>query len=70
MAANIPSAGLIMPVLVAVPVLVAMPVPVVIRGGSARTGRIGRHSTTGLAGVTAACLAVAQLDQGVGHGHP
>jgi hypothetical protein len=38
-------------------------------GGSARTGRIGRHSTTGLAVVPAASLVVAQLDEGVGCGH-
>jgi hypothetical protein len=37
---------------------------------SARTGRIGLDSTTGLARVPAARLALAQLDQGVGHSHP
>src|SRR6516225_11169323 len=45
-------------------------VRILIRGGSARTGRIGRHSTAGLAVVPAASLAGAQLDEGVGYGHP
>jgi hypothetical protein len=52
--------------IVVVPVMVRM----VSRGGSALTGRIGRHSTTGLAVVAAASLALAQLDEGVGRGHP
>jgi hypothetical protein len=54
--------------------IVVVPVVVVTRmvigGGPALTGRIGRPSTAGLAVVTAATLVVAQLDQGVGHGHP
>jgi hypothetical protein len=57
-------AGLI----VAVPVVVA--VRMISGGGSALTGRIGRHSTAGLAVVAAASLALAQLDEGVGRGHP
>lgn len=58
-----PLAGLIVaPVVVAVRMLVC--------GRSALTGRIGRHSTTGLAVIPAASLAVAQLDEGVGHSHP
>ena len=53
-------------------VVVTMVVAVrtVSRGGSALTGRIGRHSTTGLALVAAASLAPAQLDEGVGRSHP
>ena len=58
-----PSAGLI----VVVPVVVV--VRMVFRGGSALTGRVGRHSTAGLA-VAAASLVVAQLDEGVGRSHP
>ena len=52
--------------------IVIMPVMVrmVVRGGSALTGRVGRHSTPGLAVVAAACLAAAQLDEGVGRSHP
>jgi hypothetical protein len=42
----------------------------VIRGGPALTGRIGRHSTARLAVVAAAILMVAQLDPGVGRSHP
>ena len=42
----------------------------VIRGGSALTGRVGRHSTAGLAVVAAASLVFAQLDEGVGRSHP
>src|SRR5271170_374448 len=38
-------------------------------GGSALTGRVGRNSTAGLAGVPAARLALAQLDEGVGRSH-
>jgi hypothetical protein len=53
---------------VVVPVVVA--VGMVIGGGAALTGRIGRHSTAGLAMVAAATLMVAQLDQGVGRSHP
>jgi hypothetical protein len=34
---------------------------VVFRGGSALTGRIGRHSTAGLAGVAAASLVLRSL---------
>src|SRR6185437_6722308 len=55
---------------VAVAVLVAMTVRIVRCTGSALTGRVGWHSTTGLAVVSATSLASAQLDQGVGHGHP
>jgi hypothetical protein len=48
-------------------VIVAMFVMVmtIISGKAALTGRIGRHSTAGLAVVAAARLAVAQLDEGV-----
>jgi hypothetical protein len=45
-------------------------VRMVIGGGPALTGRIGRHSTAGLAVVAAATLMVAQLDQGIGRSHP
>ena len=45
-------------------------VAVIVMMMTARTGRIGRHSTTGLAGVPAARLALAQLDQRVGHSQP
>jgi hypothetical protein len=45
-------------------------VRMVICGGPALTGRIGRHSTARLAVVAAATLMLAQLDQGVGRGHP
>jgi hypothetical protein len=59
-------AGLIVIVPVPVPVLVRM----VFGGGSALTGRVGRHSTAGLAVVAAASLLFAQLDEGIGRGHP
>jgi hypothetical protein len=62
------AAGPLLGLIVVVPVVVVM--RVVIGGGSALTGRIGRHSTAGLAVVAAAALVGAQLDQGVGHGHP
>jgi hypothetical protein len=45
-------------------------VRMVLGGGSALTGRVGRPSTPGLAVVAAASLAVAQLDEGVGRSHP
>jgi hypothetical protein len=45
-------------------------VRMVVGGGSVLTGRIGRHSTAGLAIVAAASLPVAQLDEGVGHNQP
>jgi len=51
-----------------VPVVVM--VRMIVRGGPALTGRIGRHSTAGLAVVAATTLMVAQLDQGVGRSHP
>lgn len=55
-------------------IIVLVPVAVVVRvvlgGGSALTGRVGRHSTARLAVVAAACLALAQLDEGVGRSHP
>jgi hypothetical protein len=51
-----------------VPVVVV--VRMIIRGGPALTGRIGRHSTAWLAVVAAATLMVAQLDQGVSRSHP
>jgi hypothetical protein len=41
----------------------------VVGGKAALTGRIGRHSTAGLAVVAAARLMVAQRDDGVGDGH-
>jgi hypothetical protein len=55
-------------------VVVVGPVSVVVRmvlgGGSALTGRFGRHSTARLAVVAAARLALAQLDERVGRSHP
>jgi hypothetical protein len=51
-----------------VAVVVAM--RMVTRSGTALTGRIGRHSTAGLAVVAAANLMVTELDEGVGRGHP
>jgi hypothetical protein len=54
--------------IVVVPMLVVM--RMVSRGGSALTGRIGRHSTAGLAVVAAASLVLAQLNEGVGRSHP
>jgi hypothetical protein len=57
------STGLIVVVLV-------VAVRMIICGGSALTGRIGRHSTAGLAVVAAATLVPAQLDQGIGCSHP
>ena len=49
-------------------------VPVVVRmisgGRSALTGRVGRHSTAGLAVIAAASLVPAQLDEGIGRSHP
>jgi hypothetical protein len=63
--------------LMAVTVLVVMPVPVVmtvlvVMTGTvaARTGRITRHSTAGLAVVPAARLVATHLDEGVGDRHP
>jgi hypothetical protein len=53
---------------VVVPVVVV--VRMIFRGGSALTERIGRHSTAGLAVVAAATLVAAQLEEGVGRGHP
>src|SRR5215470_3128557 len=52
--------------------LVVVPVvmPMVFAGRSALTGRLGRHSTPGLAVVAAASLTLAQFDEGVGHSHP
>jgi hypothetical protein len=58
----LPLAGLI--------VIVPVVVRVVFRGGAALTGRVGRHSTAGLAMVAAACLAFTQLHEGVGRRHP
>jgi hypothetical protein len=52
----------------AVPVVVV--VRMIIRGGPALTGRIGWHSTAGLAVVAAATPMVTQLDQGIGRSHP
>jgi len=45
-------------------------VQTVVCGVSALTGRVGQHSTAGLAVVAATSLAIAQLDEGVGHSHP
>ena len=50
--------------------LPGVPVIVVIGGGSALTGRVGRHSTAGLAVVSAARLVLAHLEKGVGRCHP
>jgi hypothetical protein len=54
--------------------IVVVPVVVMVRmvscGGSALTGRVGRHSTAGLTVVAAASLALTQLDEGVGRSHP
>jgi hypothetical protein len=55
---------------VVVPVIVSVVVRMVFGGGSALTGRVGRHSTAGLAVVAAASLAFAQLDEGIGGSHP
>jgi hypothetical protein len=55
---------------VVVPVIVSVVVRMVLGGGSALTGRVGRHSTAGLAVVAAASLAFAQLDEGIGRSHP
>jgi DNA-3-methyladenine glycosylase I len=44
-------------------------VVVIIVGEAARTGRRGRHSTTGLAVVSAAILVISELDQVVGEDH-
>jgi hypothetical protein len=52
-------------VIAIVPVMMRM----VLHGGSALTGRVGRHSTAGLAVVTAARLVFAHLGEGVGHSH-
>ena len=55
-------------------VIVVVPVAVMVRmvlgGGSALTGRVGRHSTARLAVVAAARLTLAQLDESVGRSHP
>src|SRR5215472_5096362 len=59
-------AAALLGLIVVVPVVVVR--RLVVGGGSALTGRIGRHSTAGLAVVAAATLVAAQLDQGVGHG--
>src|SRR5260370_33751688 len=59
---------------IAAEVIVVVPVAVVVRmvlgGGSALTGRVGRHSTARLAVVAAARLVLAQLDAGVRRSHP
>jgi len=49
---------------------VAVLVRMVLGGGSALTGRVGRHSTARLAVVGAARLALAQLDEGIRRSHP
>src|SRR6185437_6801099 len=51
-------------------VLPVRAVRMVMCGGSARTGRIGGHSTARLAVVATAALMTAQLDQGIGGSHP
>jgi hypothetical protein len=51
-------------------VAMAMVVRMITGVGTALTGRVGRHSTTGLAVVAAASLLVAEFDKGVGRGHP
>jgi hypothetical protein len=58
------------PLAAGVIVAVAMVMRMVLGGGSALTGRVGRHSTARLAVVAAARLALAQLDEGVGRSHP
>src|SRR5262249_62032333 len=63
-----PLGGRLPGLIVVVPVVVVR--RLVVGGGSALTGGVGRHSTAGLAGIAAATLVVAQLGQGVGHGHP
>jgi hypothetical protein len=50
--------------------IVAVVMRVALRGVSALTGRVGRHSTAGLAVVAAARLVLAQLEEGVGRSHP
>ena len=47
-----------------------MVVVIIISVRAALTGRIGCDSTAGLAVVSAACLAMAQLDECVRDGHP
>jgi hypothetical protein len=61
-------AGLAGLIVMTVPVVVV--VRIVVSGKAALTGRIGRHSTAGLAVVAAAGLVGAQLDEGVGDGQP
>jgi hypothetical protein len=55
-------------------VIVIVPLIVVVwmisGGESALTGRIGRHSTAGLAVVAAASLVAAQLEEGVRRSQP
>jgi hypothetical protein len=51
-------------------VIVTVVVWVVFGGRTALTGRVGRHSTAGLAVIAAASLALAQLDEGIGRSHP
>src|SRR6266700_6113653 len=49
---------------------VAMVARIIPDGRSALTGRVGRHSTAGLAVVAATSLVTAQLEESVGRGHP
>jgi hypothetical protein len=51
-------------------VIVAVVMRMISGGRSALTGRVGRHSTAGLAVIAAASLVLAQLDEGIGRSHP
>jgi hypothetical protein len=50
-------------------VIVVMVMRVIVRRWAALTGRLGRHSTTGLTVVAAAVLPLSQLDEIVRHHH-
>ena len=56
--------------IVVVTVVVVMVMRVITGRGSALTGRLGRHSTAGLAVVATAILSVADLDEIVRDHHP
>ena len=60
---------LVITVVMVMVVIVIVVVVVIVAGGVALTGRGRRNSTTGLTGVSAAVLALADLCPGVGKGH-
>ena len=62
--------GRLWPVLAGLIVAVTVVMRMLTGVGTALTGRIGRHSTAGLAVVAAARLLVTELDERVGRGHP